>query len=121
MAILFRCLAARWSRWGISASLAVPACCVAILLAPQLAFSPSAVASVLYLPELCALSVEELLRVRVIGPDSRYSHRGQLIDLELEELLTIKAVRLTYNDHTAGEIEELQQMQRIERGLKGRQ
>ena len=110
-------MAARLARKAWSGNLQVLACLVAILLALT---SPAA-AAVLYLPELCKLSVEELLLVRVVDPVLRHSPQTPLIDLELEELLTITAARLTYNDHSTGAIKDLQQTQRIERGLKERQ
>lgn len=68
------------------------------LLAVPLGLPPPAHAAVVYLPELCKLSIETLLRVRVIDDSSR---NLPLIDLPLEKLLTIEAIRLTHNGQSA--------------------
>jgi len=120
VATIFRCMAASPAWKALSGSLQVLACLVAILLAPPPALSSPAT-GILYLPELCRLSVEELLLVRVIDPAAHSAPGMPLIDLELEELLTIKALRLTYNGRSTGAIEDLQTTQRIERGLKEQQ
>jgi hypothetical protein len=60
-------------------------------------FSPfSSDARVVNLPELCKLSIDELLRVTVIDDSKRHLPLMPLIDLPLEELLMIEAVRRSH-------------------------
>jgi hypothetical protein len=60
-------------------------------------FSPfSSDARVVNLPELCKLSIDELLRVTVIDDSKRHLPLMPLIDLPLEELLMIEIVRRSH-------------------------
>lgn len=53
----------------------------------------SADVKVVNLPELCKLSVEELLHVTVVDEPQRHAPLPPLLDLPLEKLLMIEAVR----------------------------
>ena len=50
-------------------------------------------ATIIGLPKLCRLSIEELLRVTVISEAVRHAPFMPLVDLPLEELLMIEVVR----------------------------
>ena len=59
----------------------------------QLFSQPSRGARVVNSLELCKLSLEELLRLTVLEVSNPYQPRLLLIDLPLDDLLTIEAVR----------------------------
>jgi len=87
MAILFHSMVARPASRLLCATLFAGFC----LLPGCQPFSPlSADVKVVNLPELCKLSIEELLRVTVIDDPQRHA---PLLDLPLEELLMIEVVR----------------------------
>lgn len=87
MAILFHSLVARLALRLLCATL-ILGCW--LLVGCQLLTRLSADVTVVKLPELCKLSIEELLRVTVIDDPQRHV---PLLDLPFEELLMIEVVR----------------------------
>lgn len=90
MVNIFVCTVARPLQRMLLSALAVGVCAL-----PGCQHSPRvpANATLIGLPELCRLSIEELLRVTVVSEAMRHAPFMPLVDLPLEELLMIQVVR----------------------------
>ena len=90
MALLFPCMVVRSARRILHQTLLAGAC---LLHGCQPFSSFSSDARVVNLPELCKLSIDDLLRVTVVDDSKKRLPLMPLIDLPLEKLLMIEVVR----------------------------